>query len=466
MQNYKLKTKNHKQMRGQAALIAVVFMLALLLSGVFGASAIALKEARVAEGDTRSRNSFFAAEAGVDDSVYRLKNNKNVSSSFSISLNGSTATTTVADLPFGKKEIKSTGNYSGSLRGLDAILSTGGGASFNYGVQVGNGGVQMENTSEVIGSIYSNGDITGINSPSITVDAFAAGASKIDGMTVGGSARANLISNSDVSINASSTTDIDNSTVGKNAYADKILSSTIGNNAYYQTSISGSTVSGSSFPNTTPPVNLPALPMPISDQQLDAWENEAASGGTISGPCPYNPADGTTLGPVKITCDVEIDNNNIVTMKGPIWISGNFSIKNSAHLKLDSSFGAKSGVLIVDNASDRINSGKISVDNTAQILGSGSSGSYVFVASRNNAGSSCGDDSAILVKNSSNAAIYYAPAGCISIQNSSALKEVTGYKLEIKNSATVTYESGLANISFSSGPTGGYSIDSWGEIQP
>ena len=66
---------------------------------------------------------------------------------------------------------------------------------------------------------------------------------------------------------------------------------------------------------------------------------------------------------------------------------------------------------------------------------------------------------AIKTSNSSAAAILYAGEGQIEIGNSAALKEVTAYKLKIINTATVTYESGLQNASFSNGPGG-----SWGVV--
>ncbi len=455
-----------KQKQGQAALIAVMLMLAIMISAIFGASSLALRQAKVAEASTRARNAYFAAEAGVEDAVYRLKRGKNVTASFSLTINGATATTTVATPIPSRKEISSSGNFGGALRGAKSILITSSDVAFTYGVQVGNGGLEMENTSQVIGSVYSNGDIVGNNSPVSTGDAFAAGVSKIEHMTVNGSARAHLITDATVGINATSSGDISSVTVGRHAYANRIIDSTIGQNAYYQTSISGSSVGGSQFPATPAPAQLPTVPMPISDSALDSWEADAAAGGTISSPCPYQPANGASIGPVKITCDVIIDGTKIVTMTGPLWITGNFDIKNTAQLKLASSFGAESGILVVDNPSNRTTSSKISVQNSAQILGSGTAGSYMMVVSRNNSAESGGDEDAIEIKNSSNAPIYYAPHGSLSIENSAALKEATAYKLEIKNSATVTYESGLMNVNFSSGPSGGWSIQEWREIQP
>src|SRR3989344_5682218 len=45
---------------GQASLIAVMLILAISISGVFGASVAALREAKVAEARTRARNAPFA----------------------------------------------------------------------------------------------------------------------------------------------------------------------------------------------------------------------------------------------------------------------------------------------------------------------------------------------------------------------------------------------------------------------
>ena len=61
--------KFETQNRGQAALIAVVLMLIIMLSAVFGASAVALTESRAANKSTNSRFSFFAAEAGGEDAL-------------------------------------------------------------------------------------------------------------------------------------------------------------------------------------------------------------------------------------------------------------------------------------------------------------------------------------------------------------------------------------------------------------
>ena len=120
--NFQFSTFNiQKQERGQAAITTVIFLLIIMLSVFSAVSGFAFKEAKVAEKNFRSRVAFFTAEAGVDDAVYRLKRGKSVSSSFSISLNGSISTTTVSDV-LGTKQVVSSGEFLESFRFLRSIL--------------------------------------------------------------------------------------------------------------------------------------------------------------------------------------------------------------------------------------------------------------------------------------------------------------------------------------------------------
>ncbi len=382
-------------------LTVVLIMIAVLIL-IGTVSGLAFREAKIAELDYKSRRSYFLSESGSEDAAYRLISGKNLPSSYELSLYGATTNVSVTNV-LGGKEILSSAGLDTLQRAVKSLWKTGTGMSFNYGAQVGNGGIEMSNTSKIIGSVYSNGNIVGENSSTVTGDAFLVGASTISGVTVGGNIQ----------------------------------------------------------------TGQPSLPMPVSDAQLDNWEADAVAGGIYTTPCPYVLSSGTTvIGPKKIACDMDIKNTAVVTLTGALWVSGNLTIQNSAVVGLDSSYGNASGLILVDDPLNRSSSSILDVKNSAEINGSGTSGSYVMLVSRNNSAENNGDTDAIEVQNTSSAPIYYAPHGSIEIHNSAALKEVTAYKLEIKNSAAVTYESGLANLNFSSGPLGGWSIDSWKEVTP
>ena len=161
---------------GQAALIAVIFMMAIMLSAIFGVILLSLKEARVAGNNYKSRNSFFAAEAGIDDAIYRLLRGKNLSSSYAVSLNGATADINVTNVSNNTRRIISSGDASGANRALSAEIVTGtDNVNFFYGVQVGDGGLLMGNNAVVNGNIYSNGNIEGDNGAVVTGDVVVAG---------------------------------------------------------------------------------------------------------------------------------------------------------------------------------------------------------------------------------------------------------------------------------------------------
>ncbi|MEK7481069.1 MAG: hypothetical protein AAB604_03145 [Patescibacteria group bacterium] len=390
----------NKGSAGQAALTTVILLLFVSLTIGSGISAIALKETRVSKINTRAKESYFLAESGIEDVLYRVRTNKKYSPTETLTLNNVTAVTTITDVGTNEKQIVAQGDSAQAIRNLDIRLHSGVGTSFVYGVQVGNGGLFMENNTRVNGSIYSNGNITGENNPLITGDALLAGASTVSNVSVGGTIQTGL----------------------------------------------------------TP------LPMPIPDTQLDQWEQDAQAGGIITGPCPYQPNNGALLGPIKITCDLLIDGDKNITLTGALWVQGNFHMQNNSILRLSSSFGASSGVVIVDNPANRVASSKILIENNTQILGSGDPKSYVLLASRNNAIEMGNNTEAIDVKNGSSAPIYYAPHGLVMLQNNVTLKEVTAYKIHMKNLAELTYESGLANVNFSTGPTGGWEIIDWKEV--
>lgn len=416
---------------GAAMLIAVVFFLFASMTVVLGVVAPVLKQAAVSKNIILSKESFYLAEGSLEDVIYRLKSGKQVSSTETLSLNSVNATTTTTNTTEGKQVI-SIAEKNTNTRKTQANVTLGTGASFNFGVQAGNGGFILENSSSVTGNVYSNGPITGAGN-TISGDAISAGSSGL----------------------------IDDVHTTGAGYAHTIQDSDIDANAYYVVK-TNTTVGGTSNSNST---DQPTANMPISDEQIGDLEADALAGGVISSPCPYKITSNRTLGPVKITCDLEISGNPNITLNGSVWVTGKVFIKNTAILRISSSLGSRSVAIIADNPSNRTTSSSFDLTNSAQFLGSGSPGSFIFLISQNNSAELGGEGEAIEMANTSNGgAVLYAPHGLININNSANLKEVTGYKIKAKNTANVTYDTGLANTLFTSGPGGGYEILDWGEI--
>lgn len=413
-------------------LISVVFFLFISLAIISGLVGPTVREFKNVTMNFDSKKSYFLAESGSEDALYRILNNLAIGSSETITLDSNSATTTV-DTILGNKEISSLGDVGSLQRKTKLALSTGPGASFNYGVQVGQGGLVLENTARITGNVYSSGTIT-VSDNTVYGDAISAGATGlINNIHTTGSAYAHTIQNSDIDMDA--------------YYAIK----------------TNTTVGGTSYPNSP---DQPVASMPISDNQIADLEADALAGGIFSSPCPYTINSDRTLGPVKITCDLEISGDPTVTLNGSVWVTGNVLIQNSAIIEASADLGNKSVAIIADNPNNRTSSSQIDLKNSSQFSGSGSAGSFVFLISQNNSAELGGDEDAISMDNSSSGSVVlYAGHGLINIQNSATLKEVTGYKLKVKNSANIIYDTGLTSTLFTSGPGGGYEIIGWKESQ-
>ncbi|MCR4284224.1 MAG: hypothetical protein NUV64_02835 [Parcubacteria group bacterium] len=159
---------------GQAGLTVVVLFLFISIGLIAGASSLASKDVKAGKVFSNSKKSYFLAESGVEDVVYRIKRGKNVSSSGSIFTPDGQVNIIVSSPLGGNKEIVATADILGYVRKIKAVLSSAYGFEFFYGVEVGEGGLEMDENSAVIGNIYSNGSVTGENGSKISGDAIVA----------------------------------------------------------------------------------------------------------------------------------------------------------------------------------------------------------------------------------------------------------------------------------------------------
>lgn len=217
--------------------------------------------------------------------------------------------------------------------------------------------------------------------------------------------------------------------------------------AYYQV-ITNSTVGGSSCPNPNchpgtedpPPQNFP-----ISEANILSWKNEAATAGPLS-----QPTCGSQIawGPGKFSGNLTLGNQCIIKVKTPIWIAGDITMGNENRFTLDSSYGTGSGIIVTD--------GKSTLGNENKLLGTGQGNSILVLLTTYD--SRTNNNSAITIGNIGNTGVFYADKGIIDPGNNNQFKEITAWKIKITNESIIDYETGLASILFTSGPTGGYTL--------
>lgn len=420
--------------QGQAVIIAVVLFLAGSLVVVAGVSSPVLRDIRTVNDFVASRQSFALAEGSVEEVAYRLMNGLQTSETESLTEGSTTASTSVMTVS-GGRVVLSDGDERSAIRKSRVRLNEGSGAAFNYGVQADAGGFEIRNSASITGNAYANGPVVGANNNIIRGDVISAGP---DGLVE--------------DVHATGT-----------VWSNTIRDSEIDGDAYYQT-IKNTTVGGTEFPESE---DQATTSLPISDEEIESWKEEAAAGGTLtcSDGDEHEIEEDVTIGPGKFPCDVDVSGDPVVTLAGPVWIEGDLEVTNSATFRVDSSLSGKTVQVIADVPSDRFNRGLIELQNTTTYEGAGED-SYILFISMNNAEEQGEDDEAITVQNSAEGdLLVYAPHGRVELQNRVSLRSVAAYTIELKNNTEVIYDTGVANLLFDSGPGGGFTIESWGEVK-
>ena len=145
----KINKRKIKRNGGAAMLISIVFFLFISLAIISGLVAPSVREFKNANINLNSKKSFFLAESGTEDAFYRILESKTIGASEVITLDSNSVTTTITTLGNGNKQIASVGDVSTYERQLGLTLSTSVGVSFNYGVQVGQGGINLTGSGTV-----------------------------------------------------------------------------------------------------------------------------------------------------------------------------------------------------------------------------------------------------------------------------------------------------------------------------
>lgn len=426
-----------KPQRGYVLLLALVFL------GVFITIATAYvnfvtTSARSVRYDIASAQALAIAEAGLDKTAYELNLNTAYSGETNTTLDTGVFTVTVANIDSKTKSITAIGYVPNSTNPVATktikanVGITGDVISFHYGIQSGEGGFFMENSSKIMGNVFSGGPVIGTSANMIYGDVVSSGST---GLVYGVHATSSVYAHT-------------LGKAGETTIVDK--------DAYYTTKVN-TAVSGTSHPDSP---DQETVALPISDEQIGEWETMAAAGGNAT--CTdgtYTISSGNVdLGPTKIPCDLVISNSAVVTVYGHIWVVGNIIVQNSAKVKMAASLGAQNVAIIADNPSNQLTSSTISVRNTASFENSGTVGSYVFLISQNRSAETGGEIAAFELSNSASAIVAYAAHGLIPLANTVALKEATAYKIHLQNSASVTYDTGLPSSVFETGSGGSWTF--------
>lgn len=318
----------------------------------------------------------YLAEAGLDKGLQALHGSSTYAGE-TLTLDGATievAVTTGANS--NERIISSIATRNGKtyrLRVKAVASSDATAVAFSYGLQVGDGGLSVGNNAQIIGSVYSNQNISGGNNSVITGDALAVG------------------------------------------------------------TITNVTVNGQRL------TGQPIEPLPIFDQNF--WRAKAQEGGTIAGP--YTPANGESIGPVYINGNLTFETNRTVVISGPVYVSGQITFRSGATVQIANTLGQSGAMLITEQ--------KLVIGNSWNGVAN-DQGGYLLVVTTSSA------DDAVSISNnlSGGLAPFYAPNGGIIVGNNLNAVALTARKLTTGNNLVLTYDEGLANATFTTGPGGAW----------
>lgn len=370
-------------------------------------------------------HAYYAAESGAEDALVRIAKGMNWENSYSMDVGEALVHVSISPLTGGARTITGEGVSSERVRNARAVHQIDvTSAQLNYGAHIGEGGLHMaHNNAEVIGNVFSNGSVTG-RSPATVTDALtvAGGGNSVNDITIGGDAR---------------TYSCEEASVG-------------GDLEHHVSGTNTCTVEGGT---SSVDEEIAQEEFGITDEMIQEWKDEAEAGGTVDGGGSVHISSDRTLGPGVITGNLTIANNTTLTLQGTLHVTGSFSPGNNAVIELHEGYGDTSGVIIMGGA--------VEVSNNVILRGSGSSSSFLLVIGESS--SLDVGNPAVEVNNNADNAILFAPNGLITISNNAHVVEILAYRLRLQ-AATVEYDVGLADTTFSSGPAGGWSVTRWREI--
>jgi hypothetical protein len=159
---------------GAAMMILVIFFVFISVTILIGVVNPTIREYKIATDSFKSKQTYFLAESGIEDVIYRLRNSKKTTGTETLVLGDSQSVTTITSLGSNQKQISTLGDIDSHQRKIDVVLNTATGISFNYGVQVGQGGINLDGSSGINGNVYANGPIKGSTSSFISGTAISA----------------------------------------------------------------------------------------------------------------------------------------------------------------------------------------------------------------------------------------------------------------------------------------------------
>jgi hypothetical protein len=431
-----------------AIILMFIITLPFLIAIALYYMQVSLTSFQVARFDQLHTEAQMAADAGADYAVEQLGQDTSwTSTSGEVTLHNdsklrTTYSATVTSSSATSKTVAVTGRTywpagtTTPARSVSIYVDLYPVTTGNYSIVAGAGGLYMSNNSKIVGgSVFVNGEINMSNSAQIGLSTKPVDVQVAD----------------DICPNPadSSYPRICNS--GENGQPVTVTSPA---HIYGKVTATNQT-SGANMTNTG------LAPGSVAPQQLPTYDRAAqksAVSNNLTGTAASCDNKQTITWPAntKITGDVTVSGQCVVTVAGNVWITGNFSMNNSAQLVVASALGSTVPNIMIDGSTG------FTMNQSSQLISNSNNTGFEIYSFYSTA--SCSPDcssvtgtdladsrikTTISLNNSASGpnSVFYAYWSQVSLGNSGQLGAVIGQTIQMNNTATITFGTSTGGVS-------------------
>ncbi len=440
-----MKLSHRKRLSSGFIVPTMVLIMVILTITAISLSTFAINHLNSVKTDFLGNSALLVAEAGAEQSLYQLNLNNSFTGypteqqffSNTTQGRGTYQTQVIAGNIGNEKFIISTGRVyrrssdSTPIETRKVKLTVVGTTANTYGVQTGPGGLLMSSSATIAnGAVFVDGTLTMINSSRI------------------GSV------NSPVNVDAA----FESCPPGGGASFPKVCSAgqpiTLGNTSHIYGAVRATNqTNGANMSNTGLVPNSIVAPVGLPSYDRQAQVNAVTTTLTGSSASCGNKDTRTWQANTKITGNVTISQNCVVTILGNIWITGNFSLSNSSRLKVADSITSLPTIMVDGSAG-------ATLSQSSAILANNSSLGAQIITFYSKA--SCSPDCATVtgsdlfnsrnvvtlsIGNSGLAAgsFFYARWSEIDVSQSGSIGGVLGQTVNLNNTGNISFGSNLSS---------------------
>jgi hypothetical protein len=468
---------NHKRGFAAILIIFILGLISLLIAG--GLIVTGYNESIMARSGSTGTRAFYIANSGVEEAIHRLNKDETYSGGLIPFDDGKAVITVVPVIGDSKQrtiesigtagQYGTTGPYVSRIHAV--VKNTLVSSSFNYAIQAGNGGIELDQKTTVIGENDASGNPT---NGDVWSDTTIKG--KNNGCNPHGSGCPDKCTGESVSgimgyaTAVTAFSKLAETGTDSGVCVEKNASSSAFTNCYIKGIPSGPSSSAPNAnlcPISTPGSYKQVIPGPSAiglPQGLDTLVTDNLSEVVPwSGSCVANLSGDSSdctkgndhIGNLVVDGDMTIDipNGKTLYVSGPVWVKNTLTINSNGIISIDPE-GEYSQIFVVEKTIT--SASNVSFGSTGNLF-------LLFLSKLTTPPNTCTDKVySINLSSNANSVLFYAPNGCVYVSPNSAFHgAIAGQLVHVSNESTIAFNHALIKAVFATSAMNGWQIASF-----